>query len=218
MAKTQTDRQLTRELAEMAARGSAPVVARLTSAFDEIESSGAAAGLAVGERAPQFVLPNAVGHSVDLAQRLSLGPVVLAFYRGEWCPYCNLTLRALQSALPRFQAYGASVIAISPQSPDHSLSVTEKNALAFDVLSDVDQSVIRAYRLQFTVPADMKDLYLNTFHNDLTSQTAAGSWQLPIPATFVLDRTGIVRARHVSVDYRTRMDPDDIAAVLSGLT
>jgi peroxiredoxin len=95
--------------------------------------------------------------------------------------------------------------------------MVEKNALAFDVLSDVDQSVIRAYRLQFTVPADMKDLYLNTFHNDLSSHTADGSWRLPIPATFVLDRTGIIRARHVSVDYRTRMDPDDIAAALSAL-
>jgi peroxiredoxin len=218
VSSTQTDRKLTRDLAEMAAHGSAPVVARLTSAFDEIARSGDASGLAVGERAPAFVLPNALGHPVELAQRLGLGPVVVAFYRGEWCPYCNLTLRALQSALPRFQAYGASVIAISPQSPDHSLSMAEKNALTFDVLSDVDQSVIRAYKLQFTVPADMKDLYLNAFHNDLSGHTADGSWRLPIPATFVLDRTGIIRARHVSVDYRTRMDPDDIAAALSALT
>ncbi|MGH7763892.1 MAG: redoxin domain-containing protein, partial [Candidatus Dormibacteraceae bacterium] len=112
MSSTKTDRKLTRELAEMAARASAPVAARLTSAFDEIARSGDAFGLAVGECAPEFVLPNAVGQRVDLEQRLGLGPVVLAFYRGEWCPYCNLTLHALQSALPRFQAYGASVIAI----------------------------------------------------------------------------------------------------------
>jgi peroxiredoxin len=146
-----------------------------------------------------------------------MGPVVLSFYRGEWCPYCNLELRALQSALSRFKAYGASVIAISPQTPDHSLSVAEKKPLAFEVLSDVDQAVIRAYRLQFTVSADIKDLYLNTFHNDLSAQAADGSWDLPIPATFVIDRAGIIRARHVSADYRTRMDPVEIEAALVAL-
>ncbi len=218
MSSTHTQRQLTRELAEMAARAPAPVAARISAANDEVAASGVARGLAVGDRAPDFVLPNAVGQPVDLLRRLELGPVVLSFYRGEWCPYCNLELRALQAALARFKAHGASVIAISPQTPDHSLSAAERNALAFDVLSDVDQAVIRAYRVQFTVPADMKDLYLNAFHNDLSTQTADGSWSLPIPATFVIDRSGIIRARHVSVDYRTRMDPDEIEAALSALT
>jgi peroxiredoxin len=218
MSTAQTDTQLTRELAEMAARAPATIAERIRLGLDEVATSGSAPGLAVGDRAPGFSLPNAVGQPVDLAQRLEHGPVVLTFYRGEWCPYCNLTLRAMQTALPRFEPYGASVIAISPQSPDHSLSMTEKNALAFDVLSDADQAVIRAYRLQFTIPSDMKDLYLNTFHNDLSAHTADGSWALPIPGTFVIDRTGIIRARHVSVDYRTRMDPDDIASALSALT
>jgi len=104
------------------------------------------------------------------------------------------------------------VIAINPQSPDHSLSTVEKNALAVDVLSDVDQAVIRSYRLVYTIPADMRELYLSEFHNDLARRTADGSWNLPIPATFVIDQAGIIRARHVSADYRTRMDPDDIEA------
>ena len=114
-------------------------------------------------------------------------------------------------------------MAISPQTPDHSLSATEKNELTFDVLSDVHQEVIAAYRVQFTVPADLKDLHLEVFHNDLSTHTdlcthtADGSWDLPIPATFVIDRSGIVRARYVSANYTTRMDPDDIEAALAAL-
>ena len=201
----------------MAARASAPIASRIQGALDEIEADELASGLEIGHRAPGFELPNALGELVTLRQRLEIGPVVLTFYRGDWCPYCNVTLRALQAALPRFKARGATVIAISPQAPNHSLSLTEKLALEFDVLSDVDQAVGRAYRVHFTVPADMKDLYLDTFHNDLAKQTADGSWDLPVPATFVIDDLGMIRARHVSVDYRTRMDPEDVLAALDAL-
>jgi peroxiredoxin len=209
--------ELTRQLAEFSANIPEPVAARLRVAADDITASGVAPAIDVGERAPDFTLPNALGESVGLTRRLGEGPVVLSFYRGEWCPFCNLELRALQAGLPRFQAYGASLIAISPQTPDHSLSATEKDELTFDVLSDVHQEVIAAYRVQFTVPADLKDLHLEVFHNDLSTHTADGSWDLPIPATFVIDRSGIVRARYVSADYTTRMDPDDIEAALAAL-
>jgi peroxiredoxin len=204
---------LTRALTEYAAQIPVPVSRRLAAAFAEVT----APGLAVGEQASLFSLPDATGQMVELAARLERGPVVLSFYRGEWCPFCNLELRALQAALPRLQTRGASLIAISPQSPDHSLSITEKTGLTFDVLSDARQQVIRAYRLQFTVPADLKDLHLNVFGNDLSAHTADGSWNLPIPATFVIDQAGIVRARHVSADYTTRMDPTDIEAALDAL-
>lgn len=218
MSNNQPESELARELASMAARAPAHIAARITAAVDEIAASGTAQGLMVGDRAPDFALPNHLGRRVELSQRLVAGPVVLAFYRGEWCPYCNVSIRALQAALPRFEAHGASVMAINPQSPDHSLSMVEKNALAFDVLSDVDQAVIRSYRLLYTIPADMRELYLNEFHNDLARRTADGSWNLPIPATFVIDRAGIIRARHVSADYRTRMDPNEIEAELSTIS
>jgi len=214
VSNNRSESKLAGELASMAARAPAHIAARITAAADEITASGAADGLMVGDRAPDFALPNQLGQRVELSQRLAAGPVVLAFYRGEWCPYCNVAIRALQAALPRFRAHAASVIAINPQSPDHSLSMVEKNALEFDVLSDVDQAVIRSYRLLYTIPADMKKLYLSQFQNDLARRTADGSWNLPIPATFVVDQAGIIRARHVSADYRTRMDPDDIEAAL----
>ena len=99
--------RLTRQLTEYAAQIPGPVALRLAAALAEVTASGPAPGLAVGDRAPDFTLPNATGESVRLAARLARGPVVLSFYRGEWCPFCNLELRALQAALPRFQARGA---------------------------------------------------------------------------------------------------------------
>lgn len=217
MPTTPATGELVRQLRELAARTPAPIAERISAILADVTAAGVAPGLAVGERAPNFRLPNAAGEPVELAQRLAAGPVVLSFYRGEWCPYCNLELRALQAALPRFEAHGASLIAISPQAPDHSLSVAEKNDLSFEVLSDVHQEAIRAFRVQFTVPADLQDLHRNVFHNDLSTRTADGSWDLPVPATFVIDRAGIIRARYVSADYRTRMDPDDIEGALAAI-
>lgn len=194
-----------------------PIATRITAAIAEIDASGAVTGIAVGERAPEFGLPDATGRTVHLRERLSAGPVVLVFYRGQWCPYCNTYLRALQAALPEITARGASLIAVSPQSPDHSLSITEKAGLSFDLLSDVDQAVSRAYRVEFTLPADLKDLHLNAFQVDLRDLNADGSWRLPAPATFVIDRDGVIRAAHVSADYRTRMEPAAIIAALDTL-
>jgi peroxiredoxin len=206
-------RSLQRQLEQIDAEVPEPVGQRITAAIAEIGSSG----LAVGDKAPDFSLPDATGRTVSLHERLSGGPVVLVFYRGEWCPYCNTYLRALQAALPEVAARGASLIAISPQSPDHSLSITEKAELGFDVLSDVDQTVIRAYNLQFSVPADLWDLHLNVFQIDLGDHNADHSWHLPVPATLIIDRDGVVRAAQVAADYRTRMEPADILASLDEL-
>ena len=207
---------LQQQLEQIDAQIPEPIAERITAAIAEVRASGGVPGLALGEQAPEFSLPDAVGRAVS-ASRLSAGPVVLVFYRGEWCPYCNANLRALQAALPDIASRGASLIAVSPQSPDHSLSITEKAELAFDVLSDVDQAVIRAYKLQFTVPADLQDLHVNVFQVDLPDHNADRSWQLPVPATFVIDRDRVVHAAHVSADYRTRMEPSDILAALDEL-
>ena len=208
---------LQQQLAQINAQIPEPIAERITTAIAEVDASSVAPGLAPGEQAPEFSLPDAIERSVSLGERLSGGPVVLVFYRGEWCPYCNTYLRALQAALPEITARGATLLAVSPQSPDHSLSITEKAQLGFDVLSDVDQAVIRAYKVQFTAPGDLQDVHTNVFQLDLRDHTANRSWQLPIPATFVIDRAGVVRAAHVSADYRTRMEPADIMAALDDL-
>ena len=211
--------RLNEQLADLSASFALPEETRTTlqRANDELTRSGAAPGLAVGDRAPEFTLPDAAGRAVSLRHRLTTGPVVLSFYRGDWCPYCNLELRALQAHLPEIRSLGASLIAISPQATDHAASLAEREGLGFDVLSDIHQEAIRAYRLQFPPPAAVKDVYANQFGNDLSAQNADGSWDLPVPATFVLDRDGMVRAASVSADYTTRMEPDDVLDALRRL-
>ena len=204
--------QLNHQLADLSTAFALPEDIRRTlqAANVEVAASGAAPGLAVGAPALDFTLPDASGHAVTLSERLASGPVVLSFYRGDWCPYCNLELRALQAHLPQIHALGGSVLAISPQSPDRAAPLAEREGLGFDVLSDIHQETIRAYRLQFTPPAAVKDVYVNVFGNDLSTQNADGSWDLPVPATFVIDSGSIVRAAFVSADYTTRMEPADI--------
>lgn len=205
------------QLAEITASIPQAIGNRIDSGVAEIHASGVAPGLALGDRAPNFTLPDALGQPVTLAGLVAQGPVVVTFYRGEWCPYCNVQLRELQAALPRFAELGASLLAISPQAADHSLTLTEKHELSFPVLSDLDQEVIRAYRLQFTLAGDLEDLQVNVFENDPREQNADHSRSLPVPATFVIDRSGVIRAAFVSADWRYRPEPADIIAALEGL-
>lgn len=204
---------LATQIAQITANIPEPIDARIRAGAAMVRATG----LPIGGTAPAFTLPNATGQPVELAALLARGPVVLTFYRGEWCPFCNLELRALQQHLEEITAAGATVVAISPQAPDHSLSLTAKHELSFDVLSDVDQTVIDAYGLLYTVEGDTRDLMEHVFSRDLALENADGSWRLPIPATFVLDGDGIVRAAHVDADYRTRMEPADIVAAVAAL-
>jgi peroxiredoxin len=217
MATTSPLEALQPQLDAMSSRSPEAVRARIAAGVNEIAASGTAHGLAVGAQAPDFTLPDALGKPVTLSDLLKDGPVVVTFYRGEWCPYCNLQMRALQTALPEFQELGASLVAISPQAPDHSLSLTEKHALTFAVLSDADQAVIRAYHLQFTLQGDLEDLQVNEWHNDPRGHNADHTADLPVPATFVIDQDGIVRWAFVSADWRVRAEPADIAAALRSL-
>jgi peroxiredoxin len=165
-------------------------------------------GLAVGEKAADFTLLNGEGESVTLSEQLKLGPVVLTFYRGEWCPICNLDLQAIQMELPRIKSLGASVLAVSPQGPDGALTARDKNTLDFEVLSDLDQEVIQAYNLQF----DPGDDYHN--RRDLTLVNGDGSKLLPVPATFIINQDLTIEAAHVEADYTQRMPPSEILIVL----
>jgi peroxiredoxin len=207
---------LAEQLAAKAASVRRPEAAKkaLNDAFDEIERRGLVPGIAVGAIAPSFELPDATGQRVSLAERLQGGPVVLLFYRGDWCPYCNLELRAYQKRLPEFRELGASLVAISPQAPDDAMTMRERHDLEFDVLSDLDQHVIESYRIRFELPASVKPHLLEDTAAALARQQPDGRWSLPVPATFVLDHRGTVLARHVTMQYRTRMEPDDALEAL----
>lgn len=184
--------------------------------IDDLRASGAVPGIAIGDHAPDFTLPNAVGEPVRLGERLDAGPVVVLFYRGAWCPFCDLHLRSIQEHLPEIHARGASLVAVSPQAPDSSLTLTERLGLGFDLLSDLDQSVSTAWRLRFELPEALRQVYRD-MGMALDEHNADGSWHLPVPATFVLDRTGVVQARHVDPNYRERMPVADILAALDAL-
>ncbi|MBF6330242.1 peroxiredoxin-like family protein [Nocardia transvalensis] len=164
----------------------------------------------VGDKAPDFTLPDHTGTPFTLSDALTAGPVILSFYRGGWCPFCNIQLRTLQSALPEFRSHGAQLVAISPQRPDDSLSTAERNALTFPVLSDPDNGVSRSYGLLFTVAEDARDIY-----HRAGADLAATDGELPIPATYVIGHDGIVRYAHIDGNYRNRAEAADI---LTGLT
>ena len=173
--------------------------------------------LGLGSRAPEFNLPNATGENISLSGLLSQGPVVLTFYRGSWCPYCNLQLRALQENLSEIKSLGASLIAITPEVPDDSLSLDDIRKMDFSVLSDQDAKTAQEYGVAWKVP----DMLLEHMRVDrelnLTKINNGNADVLPIPATFILDRSGKVVWSFVDVDYRKRSEPSDIIEVLKNL-
>lgn len=174
-------------------------------------------GLSVGDKAPDFTLSNAFGKPVRLYDRLADGPVILSFYRGAWCPYCNLQLRALRDSLAHFQAYGAHLVAVTPQMPDKSLEQVREDGYPFEILSDLDSEVMRAYKLYFEVPKDLHELYLRNFTLDLAEYNGPGRYALPVPGTFVIDAGGTIRAAFADTDYTRRMEPGDIVKALRTL-
>jgi peroxiredoxin len=173
--------------------------------------------LKVGDHAPSIMLGNARGETVDVGVLLKKGPVIVTFYRGGWCPFCNLELRGLQRLLPDIEAVGASLVAISPEKPDDSLSTAEKNALTFEVLSDVGQKVGRAFRLVYEFNDELKSAY-KEFGLDIPAKNGAGDeWALPISATYIIDRDGIIIYAYTDADYRDRADADDILNFLKSI-
>lgn len=189
----------------------------MAEAAAELERTLPEPGLSVGETAPDFTLPDANGEPVTLSEHLARGPVVLTFYRGAWCPYCNLQLRGLQATLPRIRALGASLVAVTPQRPDRSLEQVREDGYPFPILSDLDSSVMQAYRLHFRVPAQLRELYIRKLGLDLAAYNGPGRHELPVPGTFVIDRTATVRAAFADTDYRQRMEPAAILAALRDL-
>ena len=168
----------------------------------------------VGDHAPAIVLENAKGAIVDVGTLLKKGPVIVTFYRGGWCPYCNLELKAYQQILPEIAAAGASLVAISPEKPDDTLSTAEKNALSFEVLSDVGQKVGRAFGLVYEFTEELKRAY-HGFNLDIPARNGRpGEWALPISATYVIDRNSSIIYAYTDFDYRDRADPREVLQVL----
>jgi peroxiredoxin len=162
-----------------------------------------------GDRAPDVLLRDEQGRLVQLSSLWKLGPLVIVFYRGGWCPYCNLELRAWQRELDALKAVGGRLVAISPQTPDNSMTTAEKNELAFPVLSDSRLAASDAFGISFHLPPELVDLYASVGH-DLPVLNGNGQWVLPIPATYVIDTQGEIVFSHVESDYRLRAEPSEV--------
>ena len=183
-------------------------------AIQDVDAAGIpAAALTIGDRIPRFTLPDALGRPVSIADLIESGPMVISFYRGGWCPYCNLELRALQGRLPELRELGATLVAISPELPDRSLSTVEKNELTFPVLSDHGNRVAREFRLVHPIAPEVVAYQLGN-GNDVAAFNGAEAAEVPLPATYVVDRTGRVEYAYVSADYTRRADLEDVLAAV----
>jgi peroxiredoxin len=198
-------------------RAPAERVAMMEAATAHLKSTGIESiALKVGDGAPSISLPDAKGEQVSLNHLLELGPVIAIFYRGGWCPYCNLELRAWQAHLAELNSLGATLVAISPQTPDNPLSTAEKNALAFPVLSDSELAAAHGFGIAFTLPPELVDLY-SSVGNNLPELNGNGQWVLPMPATFVIDKSGVIQFAHVEADYRERAEPGDVLVIIRAM-
>jgi peroxiredoxin len=172
--------------------------------------------LGVGDTAPMFELPDALGNQVALADLLADGPVIVSFYRGEWCPYCNLELNALQRELANAHAAGVKLIAISPNKPDESLSLVEKHELAYPVLSDSENAVAKQFNIVFEMEEGLVDFYKGIGRN-IDEMNASDVWELPVPATYVIDVDGVIRYAFVDLNHRVRAEPAEVVAAAAAL-
>lgn len=188
-----------------------PVMARATAEL--IASGQAGRALKAGDKAPVFTLDDPDGHPVSSAALLAKGPLVISFYRGVWCPYCNLELQALQETLPRFAALGASLVAISPQAAANSRKSQRENKLDFPILSDTNNDVAAAFGLRFALPDYLVELY-KMLKNDLPAFNGDPSWTLPMPARYVIAQDGTIAYAEVNPDYTLRPEPESLLPVL----
>ncbi|QCP52359.1 AhpC/TSA family protein [Trinickia violacea] len=192
-----------------------PVMERATAEL--IASGQAERALRAGDQAPVFTLNDPNGTPVSSEALLAKGPLVISFYRGVWCPYCNLELQALQEALPSFEALGASLVAISPQNAVNSRKSVRTNQLGFPILSDTHNDVAAAFGLRFALPDYLVELY-KQLKNDLPAFNGDPNWTLPMPARYVIGQDGTILYSEVNPDYTHRPEPADMLPALRRAT
>ena len=212
---------LTQQLAEYKAgfiqRVPPERLAMMESATADLKATGIEThALQVGDKAPDITLPDATGRPVRLADLWRESMTVVIFYRGGWCPYCNLELRAWQHQLDALAHLGGKLVAVSPQTPDNSLSTAEKNELAYSVLSDSALTAANGFGIAFEMPQPLIDLY-SKVGNELPVLNGNGRWVLPLPATYVIGRDGLIHFAHIESDYRMRAEPLDVINAIDAL-
>lgn len=209
--------QLAKTTADLGSKMPAAAMAVIQKGMEEIQSLGLEEkAIKQGDTIPEFSLKNARNESVSIKDLLAKGPVVITFYRGHWCPLCTLELQAFQSVLPEIESLGGQLVAISPNLPDKSLTTIEQENLKFEVLSDIGNNVARQCGLVFTLPEPIKKIYKD-FGIDLAASNGDNTFELPVPATYVVGSDGIIKYSYINSNYTNRAEPDDIIKVLKEL-
>lgn len=188
-----------------------PIMERATAEL--IASGQAGRALKAGDKAPVFTLTDPEGAPVSSEELLAKGPLIVSFYRGVWCPYCNMELQALEEAVPAFREAGASVVAISPQNAVNSRKSVRTNKLSFPILGDTHNDVAAAFGLRFALPDYLVDLY-KQLKNDLPAFNGDASWTLPMPARYVIGQDGTILYAEVNPDYTHRPEPAEMLPAL----
>ena len=164
------------------------------------------AAIEIDTEFPKFSLQNAVGKLVSREELLSHGPFLMVFYRGEWCPYCNVQLQHLQRNVDKMTAKGVTLVAVSPELPNQSLNTTEKHDLKFQVLSDVGNKLARQLGIVWAQPDELRGVF-SVAGVDLKARNGDDSFEVPVPATFLVDQKGVVRNKFIDSDYTKRLEP-----------
>lgn len=159
-----------------------------------------------GEKLTEFSLQNHKGKTISLSELRENGPVVVTFYRGGWCPYCNLELRAYQEALSEIKAAGATLVAITPELPDESLTTSERHNLEFEVLTDTNSNYSRDLGIVFTIPEEIVPIY-ESFGIDVEKHNGKGQYDIPLASTFIVNTDGVITYSFVNADYTLRAEP-----------
>jgi len=214
IAKTMDEKSLTIQLEEMSAGSKEKVPPEkrkvMEDAIENLRKTHITDhALKVGDKMPPFELPDGNKKMVSSKTLLKKGPLIVVFYRGGWCPYCNLQLHDLQKYLPQIKGLGAELVAISPQTPDNSLSTAQKDKLSFYVLSDVGSKVGKKFGLVYKLPKKLQGLY-KEFGIDLEKSNATRKWELPLAATYVIKQDGRISYVFLDVDYKKRAETKDL--------
>jgi len=180
---------------------------------ERLQSTALDGVLKAGDRMPAFILPDAEGNLVFSDDLLARGPLVVVFFRGDWCPFCTMTLAALNEVFPAIAAAGAGLVALTPDTGDFAGAAWRKAGLNFPVLSDVDSAIAMAFGTNYAVPEALREIQEGN-GLDLALRHGDGTWFLPMPSTFIADRAGILRFAYASGDITDRLEPEMIAGLV----
>ena len=195
-----------------------PFVQIMHQATADLEATGIGEGILKAESpAPEFQLPNQNGALVSSKELLKNGPLVVTFYRGMWCPYCNTDLSNLKRYKGQLEELGASMLSISPQLPEFNKQITERHRLNFDLLTDSGNEVAAKFGLKWEMVDPLKALYRDNFGIKLPDFNGENSWTLPVPARFIIGTDGIIKYAEYAVDYTKRPNPDVVVEALQSL-